>query len=259
MRKLTARVKGFILYDLGLLERRFYWKTKKYLKKYYNKHNEKPIIHNKTIVYMLDGRAYSGGITDIIRGIISMYKFSKEIEFNFRINFCFPYRLNEYLEQNQYNWFISKDEISYNSDYSTPLWIYSTHLNYERSREFEMDFQKKILKRFIGRNDTKRQYHIYTNSEWAQGYEYSMLFNELFKPTNLLKKEIDFHKKNLGADYISMTFRFQQLLGDFVENETGIDKTTYILDLFKHSDDLYGKKIFDRSNKAGNCIFGQKR
>jgi hypothetical protein len=236
MRNLVVRIKGFVAYDLSVLEKRFFWKTKKYLSKHYNTLNELPMQNNKMLIYMLDGRAYSGGISDIIKGILSMYKFSKEIGFKFRINFCYPYRLEEYLEPNLYDWKIPENEISYNSSFSTPLWIYSAHVSYGKSIEFEIAFQKRILQKFIRKNVSKQQFHIYTNSQWAQGSEYSVLFNELFKPAITLQNVLNYHKKILGAEYKSMTFRFQQLLGDFVDNLRTVDKTAYILERLKQSE-----------------------
>src|SRR5665647_1412423 len=103
MKKFIIALRGFIFYELGFLEKRFFWKTHKYLTPYYNKNNSLPSTQNKTLIYMLDGRAYSGGISDIIKGIISMFKFSKEIGFDFRINFSYPYNLQEYYEPNLYN------------------------------------------------------------------------------------------------------------------------------------------------------------
>jgi len=235
MKEIQKKVKGFILYNLGVLKLIFYWKTKKYLSKYYCLNNKEPVVKDKTIIYMLDGRVYSGGITDIIRGIISMYKFSKEVGFNFRIKFNYPYELKEYLEPNLYNWYVSEDEISYNSNTSIPLWLYCAHNSYGKTREFENDFQTDLLNRFIKRNAAKTQYHIYTNSQFAKEYEYSVLFNELFRPSKLLQGILNQHKLNLGVKYISITFRFQQLLGDFIEKESGADFTTLVLEKFSYN------------------------
>jgi hypothetical protein len=238
MNELIRRLKGFLFYDLNFLELRFYYKTTRYLSKYYNKSNAVVFSENKTLVYMLDGRAYSGGISDILKGILSMYKFSKEIGFDFRINFCYPYNLYEYLEPNFYDWLIAENEVSYNSNDSACLWIYNSSLYYGRSTEFEIAFQKKILQKFIKKNASKQQFHIYTNSEWARGSEYSVLFNELFKTAEPLQDVLNYHKNILGTEYISITFRFQQLLGDFDDNEPTFDKTAYILEMLKQSEDL---------------------
>jgi hypothetical protein len=236
MRRHINAIKGFIWYNLGLLEIIFYWKTKKFLKKHYTNNNGTSTLNTKTIIYMLDGRAYSGGITDIIRGIVSMYKLSKEIGYDFKINFCYPYELTNYLEPNKYNWRISSDEISYNLYNSVPLWLYSVHNNYGKSREYEVEYQRRILKRFVEKNRSCSQLHIYTNSDWTQSYEYSVLFNELFKPAKRLLDAINFHKSHLANNYVSMTFRFQQLLGDFVKNHTGTDKTMRVIDMLRESD-----------------------
>jgi hypothetical protein len=190
---------------------------------------------------MLDGRVYSGGLTDIIRGILSMYKFSKEISFDFKINFCYPYNLQDYLVPNLYNWHIAEKEISYKSDVSVPLWIYSVHSKYGKSTEFENEFQKKILLNFIKKNTKRQQFHIYTNSQWAEGFEYSGLFNELFKPSKNLQDVLNFHRNTLGEHYVSMTFRFQQLLGDFEKKESTINSNAFNIQLVTLLEDLKSK------------------
>ena len=241
MNKLIRKLIGFIFYELNFLELRFYYKTKKYLSKYYNNSNVVIVSEKKTLVYMLDGRAYSGGISDIIKGILSMYKFSKEIGFDFRINFCYPYNLNEYLEPNLYDWNISEIEISYNSNCTAYLWLSNSHETYMKSCEYEEVFQRKILNRFIKNNESKKQFHVYTNSEWTKSKEYALLFNELFKPSKKLGNILDLHKKKLGKGYVSMTFRFQQLLGDFASREGSLDKTGIFLKDLNESFEL--KKI----------------
>lgn len=256
MKKLALRIKGFIAFGIGILEERFYWKTKKYLSKYYISDNDLPTAQNKTLIYMLDGRVYSGGLSDIIRGILSMYKFSKEIGFDFRINFCYPYNLQDYLVPNLYNWCIPEKEISYNSNNSVPLWIYCVHSKYGKSSEFENEFQKKILLHFIKKNGTKQQFHIYTNSEWSQGNEYSLLFNELFKPSKTLEDALNYHKINLSAEYISMTFRFQQILGDFENIDLKTDITNDILMLLNKSQELKGEIFPDHGEIQLRAILG---
>lgn len=239
MRNLIKKAKGILVYDFGFLKKRFYYKTKIYLSKYYNTSNNIPLKKGKTIIYMLDGRVYSGGLSDILRGIISMYCLSKEIGFDFMINFSFPYNLEDYLVPNQYNWKINQGEISYNSNYSIPFWMYCSHTNYCRSREFENKFQKKILIDFINNNKLKQQFHIYTNSQFVQGINYSLLFNELFKPSDTLRKILNEHKRKIGKEYISMTFRFQQLLGDFVEKPSN-SRTNKLIEKLNISNNLNG-------------------
>jgi len=167
-----------------------------------------------------------------------MYKFSKEIGFDFRINFCYPYSLNEYLEPNLYDWNISDVEISYNSNCTAYLWLYSSYTYYMKSCEYEEIFQRKILNRFVKNNESKKQFHVYTNSEWTTGTEYALLFNELFKPSKKVQNILDLHKKTISKRYVSMTFRFQQLLGDFEVIEGGLDITSAFLKELKESLEL---------------------
>jgi hypothetical protein len=55
--------------------------------------------------------------------------------------------------------------------------------------------------------------------------EFGNLFEELFKPSPALQESLDRHLAEIqargGGGYVSATFRFQELLGDFKENEDG--------------------------------------
>lgn len=259
MKKYIAKVKGFIWYDLRFLEKIFYWKTNKYLSKYYCKPENSIRSKQKTIIYMLDGKCYSGGITDVIKGIISMFKLSKELGFDFKINFKFPFKLTDYLQPNTYNWTIDSRDISYNPKISSPLWLYSVHNSFGKTHEFEIEFQRKVIKRFLAKNQSASQIHIYSNSDWAQGREYSTFFNELFTPSESLLNVINFHKNQLGDNYVSMTFRFQQLLGDFIEASSGTDQTTKVLDLMKKSGRLNNDAISDYGIMQLRALLGDFR
>ena len=51
----------------------------------------------------------------------------------------------------------------------------------------------------------------YGNSRFAE------LFGKLFKPAPRLQNLIDYHKEQIGGKYISISFRFTTLLGDFTD------------------------------------------
>lgn len=239
MKNLARKIQGFIYYRMGVLEKIFYYKTYKNLLRFYESHCSREIKSRKTLIYMMDGKAYSGGITDVFKGIVSMYKLSKQLDLDFRINFCFPFSLDQYLVPNKCNWHISETDINYCRKNVGALWFYSVHTHFFRTREFEMEFQSKIVDKFFSRNKNKREFHVYTNCEWAQGAEYAKLFNELFRPSLKFDRIISAHLNILGPNYCSSTFRFQQSLGDFSdsgESDVAIKKVSDNFNLSRYAE-----------------------
>lgn len=154
------------------------------------------------IVCLFDGRVFHGGPTDRIRGILSVYKEAKRRNIPFYIRWTHPFDLEEYLIPADYDWRIEENSISYSRPDTFPVIIQDLS-----------DFYSK-LKLGAALHYPARQWHVYSNSDDAKG-EYRELFNELFKPSEKLGKEIDTHLAFLGSSYVAYTFRFLQLLGDF--------------------------------------------
>ena len=178
------------------------------LSKYYQ-NGEKSLFYFKTtLVVMIDGKVRHGGLADRIKGILSIYDYAIKNNYDFRIFHNFPFEISEYLEPNLFDWRINENELSFNSQDAQPLFIES--LGYFK----ESIAQKRVLDRNI-KND-KRQYHIYTNIFLCKD-QYSLRFNELFKPSLKLKGSIENYNEQFSASYVAMVFRFQQLLGDFKE------------------------------------------
>lgn len=168
----------------------------------------------KEIFYMvLPETTFSGGLSDRLRGIVAIYAECKRQRLPFRIVFE-PLHLEDYLEPNAYDWRIRKDEVCWDIKNTFPCVLLTYHSN-SRNR-YQHWVQNSILRRYI--HKPFKQIHIYSNMI-CRDEEYRTLFNELFKPTKELQKQIDYHMKSLGGKryYISCTFRFRQLLGDFQE------------------------------------------
>lgn len=177
----------------------------KQLEQKFYKNDFSTIPNRKTIIFMVDGRSIHGGLADRLRGICSVFAVCKKNNWDFKINFIYPFKLTDYLVPNKYDWSINDSEISYNIKYSAPVLLNSYQLptKYHRIYLFKRMFRKKQL-------------HVYSESPW--GYDqFSVNFNLLFKPSKKLQESINKHLKIIGTDYISVTFRFQQLLGDFKE------------------------------------------
>jgi hypothetical protein len=161
---------------------------------------------------MADGRIICGGLSDRLRGIVSVYKLCKQLNLAFKINFTSPFNLNEYLLPNIYNWSILPDQICYNPKYTRPCFVWA-YGKCPRNIKQQTFWAKRFLKEYY------KQIHIYTNMLIAEK-EYSYLFKELFRPAPELERLIDYNVSILGRGgaFISVTFRFLQLLGDFKEN-----------------------------------------
>lgn len=173
--------------------------------KYYTNSNKTIEIVRPSIIFMIDGRSIHGGLSDRLRGLCSIYEFCKKKQIPFYINAVYPFKLQDYLEPNIVKWQISPCQISYNpqnaipiciNDYQLPTIIHSLYLN-------------KIAK-------IKKQIHIYSNTNFNDSY-YSLNFNDLFQPSHKLQQAINNNLSKINQPYISIVFRFQQLLGDFKE------------------------------------------
>jgi hypothetical protein len=200
--------------------------------KYYNSDKLMPRDYPKTAVYMADGRCVLGGLSDRLRGIVSVYKFCKELNIAFKINFTNPFNLSDYLLPNIYDWHISPDEICYNEKQARPCFI-SDYGDFPSNIKSQTFWAKRFLR------EKFKQIHIYTNMLTAEK-EYAALFHELFKPTPELRELIDYNVMKLGGTgrFISAAFRFLQLLGDFKESN---EKLTVLPDS-------------ERKNLMGRCI-----
>lgn len=168
---------------------------------------------SKTVVLMVRNETtFCGGLSDRFRGIVSVYQECKRQGLDFKIHFETP-NLIDYLEPNEYDWYIKDEDICYDTKRVYPCTIL-TYRSLEDKKEPEV--QRSILRWFLKKD--YEQIHVYTNMRSGDG-EYGKLFHELFKPCKELQEQIDNHVAKLGGEkqYDAMVFRFRQLLGDFKE------------------------------------------
>lgn len=178
----------------------------------------------KTLIYMCDGRIHHGGLSDRLWGMISTYDYCLQHNLKFKALWNFPYELSTFLEPNLYDWSIDNKNIQYNHHISAPIVI--SHRPYIRE-------QIKLANKCL--DNKHNQLHIYTNMRYSYPGNFRYLFKELFKPTNLLRQAIIYHQHNLPENYVSLTFRFQQLLGDLNEKN------------FKTLDALAQNRLIDKA------------
>lgn len=160
------------------------------------------------VVYMADGKVLHGGLSDRLCGIISLYQYCKLHGKDFKIFFEHPYSLNQYLQPNMVNWQIEAKDLSSDDNVSkiVSVSLFSHHVWLARL------YANLLL------NSNKLQTLAYSNMRYFYRWEFSGLFNELFKPSEIVDNEVKKNKEGIGTEeYVSLTFRFQQLLGDFKE------------------------------------------
>lgn len=166
----------------------------------------KSTSQNKYLIYMCDGRFYSGGMCDRFKGIVSAYAYSKVKGYEFRINYTYPFELGAYLDSNGYNWKLRKGELMKSIFYNSI--IYSVGDNGVR---------------FINQN--KKNVHFYCNRDYlplinetySTNYIWGDLYKDLFTPNKDLHTKIIELQNKIRMPYNAAVFRFQNLLGDFKE------------------------------------------
>ena len=174
------------------------------LKDYYTSDEPKLHLHGKkALVYMADGKWMHGGNTDRFRGMVSAFDFAEKHDMNFRIFHTSPFPLQEVLVPNDVDWIIEENELSYNSDEAKPVLLYRDDFDNVKALEKQTE-------------SNHHQYHLYSCIDSA-GERFPELFHRLFKPSPLLEKQILHYKQTLGSKYLSVSFRFQNLLGDYQE------------------------------------------
>ena len=170
--------------------------------------------NNTVVIYMVQPETtFSGGLSDRLRGITSIYEECKRNNLPFKIVFE-PLHLQDYLVPNEYNWQIEPKNICWDTKMVYPCTLLTYNNNLENSAQIKA--QKSTLRYYLKKS--YKQIHIYSNMAIADN-TFSDLFKELFRPSERLQQHIDFHLTQLGGarQYISLTFRFRQLLGDFKE------------------------------------------
>ncbi|WMI95026.1 hypothetical protein [Bacteroides fragilis] len=190
----------------------------------------KSLLHMEgCVIFMADGILKQGGLADRLRGIVSLYKFCKMNDMNFKIHFVSPFCLSSFLRPNFYDWQLSLDGVSYDSSHDTIVLIPKKASEYWFDQCF---FRNELATRINSKN---MQYHVYTNIDLV-GFEFGSLFKELFSPAPKLQVALDRHLKTLGTEYVSLSYRFLDILGDF--------KDTIDYDLSKK----------ERENILGKCV-----
>lgn len=165
-------------------------------------------IIKKGIIMMFDGKQIHCGITDRLKGICSIYEYTKIKGLQFYIYFRSPFKLEDYLLPNNYDWRISDKEIIYNKNKAIPIFLN----DWQSLTKLHIKYLDKII-----RENPDKQIHVYGNSPYYID-QYGNNFKFLFKWSNNINRMISECMSDIGSkNYIAFSLRFQQLLGDFRE------------------------------------------
>lgn len=167
-------------------------------------------------LFVSNGMTPMGGLCDILKGMISTYGWCKEHQVPFKVLFTHPFILDRYLVPNLYDWTVDEDKVSFNRSESVVVCLMYTFdiADLVDSGEAIVKTQKYFDNKLS--YSKHGQVHVYANAQtpYANAH-FATLFNELFAPHPMLKERLDSYRQNLGNNYISISFRFTTLLGDF--------------------------------------------
>jgi hypothetical protein len=142
--------------------------------------------------------------------MVSLSQIARDLGVTFKIHMTSPFDIYNLLQPNAYDWRL------------TP---YEEGLLYGRDATFCEQWAGNTQPDLQYLEITKKLRHAFRASQYVRcatninlsGATYGVLFDKLFKPGPLLDSRVAHHLARLQSDYIAVTFRFQQLLGDFKE------------------------------------------
>lgn len=160
------------------------------------------------LIFNVTADFYSGGMADRFKGAVTAYAYCKQRGIDFRIRYIYPFELADYLLPASYDWRLKDGEYL--------QCIPDARLMYARAEHG---------RRLLRLKPSSRQIHFYgnynnldvLNCKGGTDYKWGELFKELFRPGPELERILSCKKSEIGSEYISAVFRFQNLLGDFKE------------------------------------------
>ena len=160
------------------------------------------------VVCIYRGDIIQGGLADRLRGILSVYKICRDINVPFRLYFVHPFKLELFLVPNRYDWHISKSDICNKIGGKSIVILDVTS---------DSEYQRKKRERYLLSRISKinKQIHVYSNASFSYEYNYAELFSELFSLSPRLSASLAKSKNAISGNYISISTRFLNILGDF--------------------------------------------
>lgn len=196
------------------------------LHKYYKNRKDNISSHfYKGIVFCVDGRVKHGGLADRFFGCLCVYALCKIEKCDFKLHYISPFRLEDYLQPNLYDWTIREGDLVYDSRISFPIVRLGDNRYYRNSPFYKKNKQIHFYSNFKSLD--------FINEKYGTNFSFDELYNELFRPSFIFQKDLLNIRALLPSRYISICFRFQNFFGDFFEAENPsasiIDQESMIL------------------------------
>lgn len=176
-------------------------------------------------ILCVNDRINGHGLTDRLRGMVSLYSYCKDHSLKYGIVHTHPFRLEDYLCPNYYDWTRYRECYRANSNINCVLICEYPMSAFGWSSEFPketiQEFEHWVLDIFTSLPVDTLQ--VVTNASFAEK-QYGELFRELFKPTDSVLQLVEHNRQLLGNDYVSVSYRFLNLLGDSDEHIEGFQQ-----------------------------------
>lgn len=182
------------------------------IKTHYSNIKTVPVLNHR-VVFMSDGLWVSGGLCDKFRGIVSLYLLCERLKCEFKIRWVYPFNIEDYLIPNEIDWLYESECIKDKGCEAIQMMSYGDYFDI-----VEKDKQYKRLKSLLEKKTDLREIHVYTNAHFGNN-DFNRIFSLLFKPSKRISKLLNQYLPS--CHYISMSFRFLQLLGDFQDRSGG--------------------------------------
>lgn len=205
------------------------------LKRSFYKDSSLDVFTRKTVIYMANGFCVHAGLADRLKGMTTLYGICKDANVEFKIFHQFPFDLRDYLVPNRYDWQVSPNEICYNKKQVSVNYFMLHPLVQKQIDSGEIIALEREWSFARIFTSVHNQLHFYTNMYPNSADSFSTNFLELFKPSRKLEKELSFHLKEINGQFISVSYRFMQLLGDFKDCEGIVLPPNQREDLIKRS------------------------
>lgn len=161
----------------------------------------------QTVVFIHDGSTTTVGLADLLRAICAIYQWSKNNNKIFKLICNTPFEMTDYLVPNKYNWQMDKNELDFENSKPRAIFTFTKFYGLKEQEKLSENSLNKLL------GIHTKQLHLYSNLICYDSFFYEN-FHELFKTNQTLEEELKTFQQEIGGEYITISFRFTQLLGD---------------------------------------------
>ena len=169
-------------------------------------HCNESFISPPRVVFIIDGKTPHGGLSDRLRGLFSIYYYCKQRGYTFKVAWNYPFKLEDYLMPVHENWVADEADLTHDKKVVDFRFFnnYVGMSGHQADYFSLLDFKKPIC-------------HVYSSITQREDL-YPAFFQELFKPAPRLEQAISQCLQEIGGKYITVSFRFIGILGDFKDH-----------------------------------------